>query len=166
MEQLSNAVYLVDYGVSVDKNGNVYRNGAILKTSRDYKGYPRVVFKEGDKIKNFRVHRLVAIAYVPNPDNLPVVNHIDGDKENCRVENLEWCSIKENTVHAYRTLGNRVLNGKIPNKKVLVRDKKGKEKVFESIRLAADFVGCCPQHLSSLLKKRTGTRLEYEFEYA
>lgn len=54
--------------------------------------------KRGSQIR--RVHILVAKAYIPNPDNLPMVNHIDEDKMNCHYTNLEWCTRQHNTLHS------------------------------------------------------------------
>lgn len=53
--------------------------------------------------KFYPLHRLVAIHFIPNPDNLPQVNHKDGDRMNNSVSNLEWCSSSDNVSHAYRT---------------------------------------------------------------
>lgn len=74
-----------------------------LKLSPNEKGYLRLYIntKKGRKI--YRVHRLVAKAYIPNPLNLTDVNHKNGDKTDNRIENLEWCTPQENNKHALET---------------------------------------------------------------
>jgi len=61
--------------------------------------YKRVVLCKNSKIERWFIHRLVAMAFIPNPDNKPQVNHIDNNQSNNRVENLEWCTHKENMQH-------------------------------------------------------------------
>ena len=73
-----------------------------LKPCYNKQGYNMVnLFKDG-KQKTKLVHRLVAEAFIPNPDNLPQVNHIDGNKDNNNVSNLEWCSALQNNTHAIK----------------------------------------------------------------
>lgn len=73
-----------------------------IKTGRNRK-YRVVTAQINGKQKHFYVHRLVATAFIPNPKNLPEINHIDGNPANNRVENLEWCSRSYNAAHAFRT---------------------------------------------------------------
>lgn len=61
-------------------------------------------YKKGVR-KSMTVHRLVAKAFIPNPDNKPMVNHRDGNGHNNRIDNLEWCTHSENVLHSFRTLG-------------------------------------------------------------
>lgn len=66
-------------------------------------GYCHVGLTINGKIKRCRVHRLVAIAFLENPENKPYINHIDGCRSNNKLSNLEWCTPAENTQHAVRT---------------------------------------------------------------
>lgn len=91
---------------SVSNYGDVKNNrtGKLMKPRKNEKGYLRIGLTTNGKQKCMRVHRLVAQAFIPNPENKPEVNHIDFDKENNCVNNLEWVTGKENTKHS---LGNR-----------------------------------------------------------
>lgn len=74
-----------------------------VKSVVDRHGYRRTSLWIGGKKVNRLIHRLVAEAFIPNPDNKPCVNHKDGDKMNNHKDNLEWCTVKENTTHAWET---------------------------------------------------------------
>lgn len=73
----------------------------ILKPFITHKGYLRVTLSNKQNSKNFQIHRLVLIAFKDNPNNYPQCNHIDGDKKNNFVDNLEWCNNSKNIKHAY-----------------------------------------------------------------
>lgn len=73
----------------------------LLKIKTDKDGYRVITLHHGDIKKTYIVHRLVAIAFLPNPQKLPQINHIDGDKNNNSVDNLEWCSSQKNMRHAF-----------------------------------------------------------------
>ena len=89
---------------SVSDNGEVKNNitGRKLKPSIQ-QGYCHVGLTINGKVKRCRVHRLVANAFISNPYNKPFVNHIDGCRSNNNINNLEWCTLAENTQHAVRT---------------------------------------------------------------
>ena len=85
------------YGITSCGKVWSYRNECFLKPYTNRYGYMQVkLFKDG-KCKNYKIHRLVAEAYIPNPDNLPQVNHKDENKTNNCLQNLEWCDAKYNT---------------------------------------------------------------------
>lgn len=89
----------------VSTNGDVrlVTRKRILKASDNGSGYLYVtkVFSDKKK-KHYYVHRLVAMTFLDNPDNLPEVNHKDGNKRNNTVRNLEWCTRRDNHLHAVR----------------------------------------------------------------
>lgn len=89
----------------VNRLGQIKRlDGKLLKTGRSEKGYVIVHIKGSDgNMHTVRVHRLVAMAFIPNPNNYPEVNHIDGNKLNNTVSNLEWCTKQQNIAHARQT---------------------------------------------------------------
>jgi DNA-binding transcriptional regulator YiaG len=78
-------------------------SGRERKTSLSNCGYKRVVFLKGGVRRTFSVHRLVAVAFIPNPDGKKTVNHKNGVKTDNRAENLEWATTKENIKHAFDT---------------------------------------------------------------
>lgn len=77
-------------------------NGNILKNFKNTDGYDLVIITNGIKRSTKTVHRLMAIAFIPNPENKPQVNHIDANKKNNNLSNLEWVTRSENTLHAYK----------------------------------------------------------------
>lgn len=103
-------------------NTGLVRNkvtGRILALQKDKKGYLRVRLCLHDTKATAKVHRLVAFAFIPNPKGKPQVNHMDTNKQNNRVDNLEWVTNSENQLHAYRH-GLNYVSGKEGRKKIPV----------------------------------------------
>ena len=119
----------------------------ILKPKKDKGGYLQVNLSKDGKDKWCTVHRLVATAFLPNLDNLPQVNHIDENKENNCVQNLEWCSRSYNINYGTR-------NEKI-SKPILGIDRvTGLIVEFPSIREAERKLGIAPSNICACLKGR------------
>ncbi len=109
--------------------------------------------KDGYKVvklkrKTFRVHRLVALTFLPNPKNKPSVNHINGNKKNNTLSNLEWCSYSENMFHAYKigvkkpTTKQKVLATNLINNNIIIFDS-----CYEAARILggqqSNIYNCC-----------------------
>lgn len=98
---------------SLPRNGTV-KYARILKPGTNRYGYLYVNLCKDGKVKTFTVHRLVAEAFLPNPDNLPCINHKDECKTNNNVDNLEWCTYEYNINYGTRTerMSKSKINGK------------------------------------------------------
>ena len=98
------------------KRGNfdskVFIEGKTIKQVKNNRGYYIVQLSKNNKVKNFSVHRLVAEAFIPNPNNFPQVNHKDEDKSNNRVSNLEWMTLKRNINYGTRNKRMALTKGK------------------------------------------------------
>ena len=108
-----NPVYLVsNYGrvrtidhpvwCRVNNSYSIRKGRFCTPTNNNSKRYWRVGVQINNRQKHLAIHRLVAKAFIPNPDNLPQINHIDGDKNNNKVYNLEWCNNGYNQAHAWK----------------------------------------------------------------
>lgn len=121
----------------------------ILKPAKDKKGYLRCAFCRDECLTTYKVHRLVAGAFIPNPYNLPQVNHINGDKSDNRVENLEWVTNMDNQRHAQEKRLQK-------NKMIVVIDRnKNEEFLFPTVKSAALFMGLSG-HSDAVLNRLKG----------
>lgn len=103
MEEWKKVKCFENYEISNLGNVKNSISGELLKQTLNTWGYPCVTLCNGNIRKNKTVHRLVAEAFIPNPNNLPEVNHLDEDKTNNSVSNLSWVTKKENINHGTRT---------------------------------------------------------------
>lgn len=116
-------------------SGRNTKKDKILKNTYDKDGYICKCFYKKGKIYGVKVHRLVAETFIPNPNNFPQVNHIDGNKQNNRVDNLEWVSQSKNVLHSLYVLNNHL-------KKIYQFDKYGNFiKSWKNSKEIADFYG-------------------------
>ena len=124
-----------------DVGSNRCKKEIIMKTSLDKDGYENLVLRKDGKQKHFRVNRLVAEAFLENPNNYPQVNHKDEDKTNNNVNNLEWCSPKYNINYGSRT-------EKASRKVICVTT----GKTFKSIAEASKYYNLKGNHISACCK--------------
>lgn len=130
---------------SVNESGQIFTDKTgYEKKKQIYFGYENVGLWAKGVNKTIRVHRAVALAFIPNPENKPDINHIDGNKINNHVSNLEWCTKKENNQHSRRlglqkTLyGERTSAAKLSNVQVLAI-KDAISKGFKNKQIASYF---------------------------
>lgn len=121
-------------------------------------GYQVVNLKKDGNRKSFMVHRLVAMTFIPNPNNYPIVNHKNENKLDNRVENLEWCDLKYNS--SYGTIRNRIAE-KL-GKRVLCVEL---DLVFPSIGAAARNYGLHYQNISRCCRNQNRTAGGYHWKF-
>ncbi|MDE1454876.1 NUMOD4 domain-containing protein [Bacillus paralicheniformis] len=138
------------------KYGDLLIPEKLLEFSEDKDGYLKTALRDSNgNRKHYRVHRLVAMTFLENHNNLPVVNHKDGDKRNNCVANLEWATISENTKHGFDVLG-RVLIRNDCKKQAVKLDKRGIiVEIFDSITEAAERHNVSIQAISNAARNKT-----------
>ena len=140
-------VRTLDRVVSTEKMTR-FQKGRVLKQSKDRDGYLQVSIKVDGKQATKRVNRLVAQAFIPNPNCLPQVNHKDCNRKNNNVENLEWCDNSYNMQYREKfgdALGHPLFAIKLDTLEVLN---------FHSQREASRALGVYQQHLNAVIKGR------------
>lgn len=140
-----------NYAISNLGNIKNVKNGRILTPVLTPSGYLHYVFCQNGIKKGFMIHRLVAIYFINNPENKPCVNHKDGNKQNNTVNNLEWCTAKENDEHARKT------GLKVQNKPIKAVNSITKECIiFNSIGEASGILGINKGNIYRALKHIDG----------
>jgi hypothetical protein len=139
-------------GIEVSDTGLLRKKGVICKTQKSHaSGYENITAWINDKVKSFYVHRLVAKAFVPNPNNYPQVDHIDNNKFNNQADNLRWVTCQTNILRTSKPI-------KASNKET------GEVKIFLNSRLAQEELGGSRRNISNSAKKNymhKGWRLEW-----
>lgn len=126
------------YNSSRGKFYTMNLRGRVRTPSITFDGYEEVHLMKGKDINYYaRVHRLVAEAFIPNPENKPFINHRDGNKRNNCVDNLEWCTAQENTRHAMLELHGNWQGKNSPTVRITCLDE---DITFESLKAAAEHV--------------------------
>ena len=143
------------------RNGSILKHtykGQILKPN-NVSGYLQVNIQKHKKRNDQKIHRLVAEAFIPNLNNLPQVNHIDGNKHNNHVDNLEWVTTSENQLHSYYVLKNNL-------KPVIQYDLEGNFiKEWEATKIASIKLNIHASNITNCCKNNRKTAGGYIWKY-
>jgi hypothetical protein len=143
---------------SLKNQKSVLRIGKILKLSLDRYGYLKVNIRKNNIKKNITIHRAVALTFIKNTKNLEQVNHIDGNKQNNYVENLEWITNDDNIAHGVKNnlfvFGENHHNSKLTNQQVKEIKEKYIPKIYSSYKLAKEY-GVSRPNINSIINGKT-----------
>lgn len=141
------------------------RHGKILKQgNKQHTDYKRVHLARNNSARWFLVHRLVAVAFIPQEEGRDIVNHLDHDKSNNDVDNLEWTTVKDNCAYAaeqgrYKTPHSNLLKGRgLLKTPVIATDKDGVEYRFESVTQGARILNVPRSHVGSCCRNVYGRK--------
>lgn len=151
------------YQVSNAGRVRAFKSQAILKEQVDHRNRKKIMLHDKGKRKNCSVHRLVALAFIENPENYPEINHKDGNTWNNRVENLEWCNHSYNAKHAYHTGLLRTIRGRNEKSKKPIIRSDGKR--YDCAYEAASDLGVTVYSIRDILKGRIKTCRGFSFSY-
>ena len=142
-----------------------------IKVYENSNGYLKAKIYKNCKYKHKMVHRLVAKAFIPNPNNYPVINHIDGNKKNNKVNNLEWCTYRYNSIHAkeHGLLKNNIIYAIEAKKKPVNQyDIEGHIiKKWNSVKDASETLKINPSNICYVCKskRKTAGGFVWKYEY-
>ena len=139
----------------------------ILKNKITKDGYYETSLSKNGKAKYIRTHRLVAIAFIENVFNKDQVNHIDGNKLNNCVDNLEWCTLQENKEHAIRTGLQDFIGNKNPKAKSVIQYDLDNREIarFKTLREAMKCTGVLENKISSVCNHHNKTAGGYIWKF-
>ena len=141
--------------VLISNLGRVKVNNKLKKQRINKDGY-YIVGIENNQGNQKLVHRLVAQTFIPNPNNLPVIDHINGNKTDNRACNLRWCTVAQNTQWGF-DLGNNISNPRI-NKILAINKETQEAKIYPSIAEAGRQLNILPQEIHAVLDNPNATR--------